>query len=523
MKRKVDIAKILFIITMVLMFLPMLQQFTGLINFKPLKGVTNEVPEPVLSLENYRDGKFQSQAEKYMSNNFGFRQPFIRLYNQYIWSFYHKTNVFSVVIGKDDWLYERYFVEDHNGTRALKYTENPEEMKELLRKNAIRIRKLQGILEEYGKHLFILIEPGKDRTYPEYLPEGCTAAPDSLVIAADFFPSMLDSLGVNYMNVDKLFEKIKDSVDYNLFTQTGTHWSNIASAHAADSMIRFMEHLGNINMKNLIIGEPYIDKVKIPDDDLEQMMNLMFRMYKVPIKYADISIDNDTTTVKPRMTLIGDSFFWNLANGLPVNDIFENYHYWYYNSTIYFDPRYNNTSQVDIVEQMLNTDFIVLAACTSQLYDLDWKFSRQAIMHLCYDQSHLDNTMNGIVAQMINSPEWKAALQEKADQQGCTLEEMALADANYLLYKNPENYLDELNEEHPSLRNTLLTVMSNQDDPRSSVIRSMLSNPKWMDEIRQKSAERGQQVSETMLSEAQWVVNQRNEQTGVSPESSSIQ
>lgn len=491
----------------------MLQQFTGLINFKPLKGVTNEVSKPVLSFENYRNGQFQSQAEKYMSNNFGFRQPFIRLYNQYIWSFYHKTNVLSVVIGKDNWLYERYFVEDHDGTRTLKYTSNPEEMKGMLRKNAIRIRKLQDILEEHGKHLFVLIEPGKDRTYPEYLPAECSAAPDSLVIAADFFPTMLDSLGINYINVDKLFEKIKDSVNYNLFTQTGTHWSNIASAHVGDSMIRFMEHLGNINMKNLIIGEPYIGKVKDIDDDLEQMMNLMFRMYDVPIKYADISTDNDTTTVKPRMTLIGDSFFWNLANGLPVNEIFENYHYWYYNSTIYFDPIYNNTSQVDIVEQLLNTDFVVLAACTSQLYDLDWKFSRQAIMHLCYDQSHLDSARNSIVAQMTNTPAWKASLQEKADKQGCSLEEQALADADYLLYKNPEEYLDELNDEHPAPRNTLLKVLSNQDDSRSGVIRSMLSDPKWMDELRQKSVERGEQVSVTMLNAAQWVINQRNGQT----------
>lgn len=510
MKKRVDIAKILFIITMVLLFLPMLQQFTGLINFKPLRGVTDEVSKPVLSFDNYRSAKFQSQAEKYMSNNFGFRQPLIRLYNQYIWSFYHKTNVLSVVIGKDNWLYERYFVEDHEGKRSLSYTDDAEEMKEMLRKNAIRIRKLQEILEEHGKHLFVLIEPGKNRVYPEYLPDNCTKAPDSIVIAADFYPFLFDSLGINNLNMDAWFRMIKDSVNYSLFPQTGTHWSNIASNYAADTLICYMENLGGINMKNITLGEPYIDKVRRPDDDLEQMMNLMFRMYDVPIKKADISTDDDSTAMKPGMIWIGDSFFWNIANDVPVKKIFDTYYYWYYNSTIYFDLMYNNTSELDYVEQLLNTDYVVIGACTSQLYDMDWGFTKKALIHLCYDQSQIDAALNKIVQWMLTLPEWKDNLQEKADAQGCTIEEKAMSDAVFMLYNSPEKYFDELNDEHPAPRCTLLKVISDPDDERSAVVRTILNDTKWLDDIRHKASESGKSVSETLLRDAAWIVSQRN-------------
>lgn len=513
MKKRPDIAKILFIITMVLMFLPMLQQFSGLINFKPLKGVTNEVPKPVLSFDNYRSGKFQSQAEKYMSANFGFRQPFIRLYNQYIWTCYHKTNVESLVIGKDNWLYEHYFVDDYEGKRALNYADNQEELKKLLRDNAIRIRKLQEILEQYGKHLFVLVEPGKNRVYPEYLPDSCVKAPDSLVTAAEFYPYLFDSLGINNMNCDKWFLEMKGNVGFDLFPQTGTHWSNIASIYVTDSLIRYMEQLGGINMKNIVLGEQYIEKkAKNSDNDLEQMLNLMFTMHDVPTKFVDFAYDDDTTAVKPRMILIGDSFFWNIANNAHPDKVFENYFYWFYNSTIYFDSSFNNTTQTDIVDQLLNTDYVVLAACTGQLYAMDWGFTNRAILHLCYDQDEIDSVFNKMVEIMLTSPEWRASLQEKADAQGCTIEEKANEDANYLIYNYPERYFTELNDEHPTPRNSILEALSAHDDPVGEVLRTMLNNPKWMEETRQKAKENGQSVSETMLSNAKWVVCQRGMQ-----------
>lgn len=517
MKRNIDIAKILFIITMVLMFLPMLQQFTGLINFKPLKGVTEEVPKPILSFDNYRSGKFQSQAEKYLSDNFGFRQPFIRLYNQYIWSFYHKTNVNTVILGKENWLYEDYFINDYTGKRSLKYVNTYEELKDQMRKTAVRLRKLQEILDEQGKHFFVFVEPGKNRVYPEYIPDRFTKAPDSAVIAADYYPFLFDSLGINCLNMDVWFRQIKDSVDYNLFHQTGTHWSNIASDYAADTLIRYMEHLGGINMTNLVIGEPYIDKVRKPDDDLEQMMNLMFRMYDVPVKNVDVSSDNDSTAVKPRMILIGDSFFWNIAANVPIDTIFETHYYWFYNSTIYFDNAYNNTAKTDIVDQLINTDFVILAACTAQLYNIDWELSTKALTHLCYDQDQINIALNKTVEKMMGSPEWKASLQEKADARGCSLEEMAWNDAIYLLYQNPEKYLDELNDEHPAPRNTILKALSGQDDPVCDAIRSMLSNPKTMDEIKEKSVEKGQSISETLLLDARWIASQRENQNKETP------
>ena len=86
------------------------------------------------------DGNWQGQMDKYAKYNFGFREPAIRLYNQYIWSCYHKPLNQGIIPGRNNYLYERYFVEDHYESRMYKYTSDPQELREKMR---------QCILEMY--------------------------------------------------------------------------------------------------------------------------------------------------------------------------------------------------------------------------------------------------------------------------------------------------------------------------------------------------------------------------------------
>ena len=75
---KIKYGLILFILLMVFLFVPIIQEWTGLFPVKPLKGVFEPTPKPELTFDSYKSNTYQTQIEKYVSENFGLREPVIR-------------------------------------------------------------------------------------------------------------------------------------------------------------------------------------------------------------------------------------------------------------------------------------------------------------------------------------------------------------------------------------------------------------------------------------------------------------
>ena len=492
-----------------LLFLPLAQEHLGLFTTKPLNGVMVSTQRPKITYESYVSGKMQSQAESYISEHFGFREPMIRLYNQYVWDFFRKTYVKSMVVGKDKWLYGKEFTDDYIGTRMYEYVDSPERLREHCLVEAQRIRKVQEIMAEYDKHLFVIMEPGKTRTYPEHLPRAVVEHAESnkeSICAADLYPSLFDSLGVNCLNFDQWFMTIKDTVGFLLYPQTGTHWSNLAALYATDSIIHYMEHLGHRNINDLEISDIRFDTTMKPDIDLEQLLNVSRTVRDCPNQYAHFTITNDSAAVKPVWIHIGDSYYWNISYHIPLDELFERHPYWYYNSTIYYDG-HHSTAEVNLVQELIATDYVTLGYCTSQLYALSSYFASQALVHLCYEQDEVNRVVQGIMDNMDQSEEWRASLQQKAEAQGKTLEAVMQADARYMLYLNPEKYFPGLQEEHPAARNRML-LQCQSDSPLGRQLRQMLGNPEWMEGLKKKADERHLDLETVILQDAEWMLQQ---------------
>ena len=94
---------ILFSLTGLLLFASMFQKITHLWDFKKLNGVEIPAPMPDLTFQSISNGSFQDGTEAYLKQNFGFRQPLIRFYNQYLWDFYNTSigNRGILSLGKD--------------------------------------------------------------------------------------------------------------------------------------------------------------------------------------------------------------------------------------------------------------------------------------------------------------------------------------------------------------------------------------------------------------------------------------
>ncbi len=457
--------KILFFSTIVIMVVFLLQTVTGVVKLEPLQGVTIETEKPKLTLKNYTDGSFQNESENYLREHFGFREWLIRGYNQFLWSCFRESNNATVVRGKKDWLFEEMHVRDYYESLMYKYVdEDSDKMRSIFETEVQRFKKVQELLEEHNIHLFLVIAPCKDAIYPEYLPKNKTyIRPDGLH-AYDYYKKRFDETGVNYIDFVSYFRSIKDSVDYPLFPSGGTHWSNIASVYAFDSILRYMEVLGNQNLINLDIGERYPAETRDPDNDLEKVLNLAFPIKSRPNVYADVRVNVDSTAVKPNFLAVGDSYFFNIAGSTPIWEIFQKYLYWYYNSTIYGDDEHTTTLEVDIEQELMRPDYIMLIYNPVTLYEFSSYYLPRALLHLCYDQAAIDSvarrTMRKIKFYDYHDYSYYLEVAKKSNR---SIEEVLYDNVLYLFRTEPEKYFKELEgNKMPYSRNKDLKAIRNK-------------------------------------------------------------
>lgn len=435
MKNKIH--TLLCLLTLGVFVLIFVQERKHVFNLKPLNGVSNEVKRPVLALNYIRDGSYQSDAENYLRFNLGFREWFIKTYNQYVWDFFHKTLNYTIYIGKENYLYGRSEIVNYYASSMYFYTEDSIEMQRQFDLEAMRLYKVQHILGEYGNFVFVTLLPAKSFIYPEFLPPnpGLTSKPFH---AFEYYPRIFDSLGINYINVFEIFKGWKGEVDFPLYPKTGTHWSYIASAYAFDTIERYIEDKGNMNLHNYTIGEKHRGETVYPDNDLECVLNLWRPIKPDENFYADTQIDDDSTAFWPCFLIVGDSYFWNLVQSVPLACIFKNYYYWYYNSTVHFNPKYDHTNDADILYELLNAQIIDLSYSPEQLYVFSNGFLPKALLYLTHDDAEIDSTLNAIAATIVKDSE-----AERMDE------------AKKALFEHPELYFPDLAQDSiPATRNS---------------------------------------------------------------------
>lgn len=446
---------ILFALTAVLLFLFPIQQATGLFKFRKLAGVTEEPPQPKLTFEQWKAHHFQDDVDAYLQQHYGFREPLTRLYNQYIWDFYGKTFAKDrswVFISDDGWYYESGYVKEYYEGNSWNYADDSLQMAQILGRKALMLSQTQQILDSIGIHLFVVLEPGKEQIYPEHIPANTHYHREKVFSAHDFLHQRFEALGINYIDAGAWFQQMKDTADFLLFPQTGTHWSNLASMYVADSLIRYMEELGDINIQNFTIGDKYV-RTKEPDDDLEQWLNLIRPLKRAPNHYAKTRLVKDPTAVKPKLITIGDSFYWNLLNHSPFKKIFSAYPYWYYFSTAYYTGSYERPiAEVDLLEEVLSADFIMLAYSTPQQYELGNGFAEQFLLEWCYDEDEIQQLKNDMKERIRLNQNWMASITEKAEKLNLPADSVLSLESSYFIEKHPEACFPALNDSVPLKR-----------------------------------------------------------------------
>ena len=384
---------VLYTILVVLLFLPLTQYFFGVFKFRPLWGSATKAGLPDFTFSNLVDGTYQSGAEKYVSENYGFRQPTIRLYNQYLWSFFKKSHATDVALGKNGWLYLDKNVKSYYGTYQPTLFKSNADAKFSYDRSIRVINKLRHVLKDFDIEFLAYISPDKCYVFPENTPD--MQRDTTTIDAIKYFTDKLDKIGFPYIEMSQMYKNIADTLFYRPFSPGGAHW-NFSCVYAADTIIHLIEKTGGVNLAEIKIGDyiqynDSIEKQNKGDYDLEGMLNLMFRLdhSKCPLYLAETSIVSDSTCVKPNVLFVGNSFLWRIKDFIDFDKIFSNPRLWYYNKKAYDLGTLDMTptNKLDKLFEIMLSDYIITFCGDTQLHQISFGFAGEALIKLCLPDS----------------------------------------------------------------------------------------------------------------------------------------
>lgn len=503
---------ILLTLTVALLVFPALQQHAKLFDFKPLNGVSVATQRPTLTVKSFMSGSYQQQEEQYLSENIGFREVLIRYYNQLTWSLFRQSQHKDIRVGKEKWLFDEAMVKNHDRQLVYDYGESNDEVLRRMKASAIMVYQLQEVLKEQGIAFFVCLPPCKDRVCEAYLDqkERKYNRPPG-VVALDFYPPLFDSLGINYLDLSKHYMQIKDTVSYPLYLKTSFHWSLQSACYTADTLVRYMEALSGLNMHNLSFSEPYLSATRNPDADLEELMNLVWPIETDENYYVDVMVDDDTTAVKPSWLVVGDSYYWEWQYSLPLDQMFDAHHFWYYGNSVFDDPMHSNVKEVDLLRELLSTDVVMLMYSANNLYDLNRNFLTNALFAFYYDKSEVDAKIEKIKQDIRNTPEWFASIEQKALDNGQEVEVVLEDNARYVLYGTPGNYFEEFQQAQvPSCRSSRVPqVLYSLHDTNWEAYRTKIyENADWLSLIQSKADTLGITLDEAIDRDIEWLLQE---------------
>jgi hypothetical protein len=284
----------------------------------------------------------------------------------------------------------------------------------------------------------VVFAPGKGTYFPEYIPDSYNPEQRDTT-NYDYLLNACREQGIEHIDFNSWFCSLKDTISYPLYPQCGIHWSYYGSALALDSLIGYMEHLGSRKMIDFGWSDIEIsDNLRDPDYDIADGMNLLFRIGCYDMAYPKLYFKEDSTTFKPSVITIADSYYWIFHGKGITQRIYENDNFWYYyqeaNGDRYKDER--NLQNIDRLDEFKIADYIVLLITDANLYKFAFGFIDDAF-YLLSDETNGSEPDEALIEQYINTirnnPEWYKSIEEKAKINKISVEEMLRRDAIWLI------------------------------------------------------------------------------------------
>jgi hypothetical protein len=369
-----NIKRRLFLFILAMMLLPLVQTQFHFIESGGLFGDFSNAENINFSWKGWWDGSYQKGKTDYINDQFGFRPDFLRINNQIDYWLFRKLHSNSVVMGKNNCLYQTDYIKAYCGKDYIGA--------DSIRKQLARLKALQDTLERLGKTIIVVHTPCKASFYPDNFPEEMECKENGI---SNFqtFKHIGDSLHINQIDFNSWYAAQRYKSKALLYSKQGIHWTVYGSLLVADSLTSYIEHKRNITLPHITWSKiEHTHKAKFTDADIAQALNLIFPVTTETFSYPDVHYTNQPTNLKTIYS--GDSFVWTLISDGWMEHTNKDWQFWYYFHEIKNQkamageaPTYN-IPDYDWKSAMTNTDCIILLYTAHNLCQFGNGFIEQA-------------------------------------------------------------------------------------------------------------------------------------------------
>lgn len=420
----------------------LLQSFTHIVKMNPLKGFDKEEQPPVeLSFKTYYDGSYQDYLTEHAKRNTGFREFFIRNYNQVAYSCFNKITNKNIVKGHDQELYLKMYLNEATGVTFKQHFADVDEAKAEARKNVEETLRLIDTLYQHGKAFLFVFAPTKPAVYPDKLPSYYKNHLTDFSLE-EYYIQLFKENHIPHIDFYHYFQDIKDTFPYPLYPRTGTHWSEATIPYVADSVLKKLAEITGYKLPSVhYIDDNLSTDYSVQDGELEASMNLLFPLNKPAIPRPVFELTDTVGTDKPNLLVVADSYFTQLRNSTFI-EAFDAWEFWVYNRDVQSSNPQHQWKQLDQLldaDEVLNNADIVMAVFTAPMYYTYMFGFPQTAQNLFQNGEISEGAKLQAVIQMIKDNEdWMKAVEKQAEERGLTVEQNLRRNAIYVLEKKKQ-------------------------------------------------------------------------------------
>lgn len=420
----------------------LLQSFTHIVKMNPLKGFDKEEQPPVeLSFKTYYDGSYQDYLTEHAKRNTGFREFFIRNYNQVAYSCFNKITNKNIVKGRDQELYLKMYLNEATGVTFKQHFADVDEAKAEARKNVEETLQLIDTLHQHGKAFLFVFAPTKPAVYPDKLPSYYKNHLFDFSLE-EYYIQLFKENHIPHIDFYHYFQDIRNTFPYPLYPRTGTHWSEATIPYVADSVLKKLAEITGYKLPSVnYIDDNLSTDYSVQDGELEASMNLLFPLNKPAIPRPVFELTDTVGTDKPNLLVVADSYFTQLRNSTFI-EAFDAWEFWVYNRDVQSSNPQHQWKQLDQLldaDKVLDNADIVMAVFTAPMYYTYMFGFPQTAQNLFQNGEISEGAKLQAVIQMIKDNEdWMKAVEKQAEERGLTVEQNLRRNAIYVLEKKKQ-------------------------------------------------------------------------------------
>ncbi len=192
---------------------------------------------PKFTFSSYVDGTFKTQFEKYIADQFPFRDELLKAYKKIT---VKKSSIpgaeFKQIIEGEDGY--NYYIYDEN--QILKVYASKKK-NEVALKWADKINEVENLCQQKNVKLMLNFVPSKSESLNDLLPEGAGENKDSVLTDVIY-----DNISENVMVIDTMgeFEKIPIADKADMYYHTDHHWNARGSYHGFEILCEYLREFG---------------------------------------------------------------------------------------------------------------------------------------------------------------------------------------------------------------------------------------------------------------------------------------